>query len=167
MRNPRRTRQIHLAAFFADEGLVKQIIYTSAATRPFSEDDLKQLLEAARARNSANGLTGMLLFHTGSFLQVLEGDDLLVDRVFSSIASDPNHTSINVLEDHPIQSRDFKDWSMGFVDAGGSGSEPAGLLNYVQLQPLLTLDDSTARKYLCFFHLGLRRSSAAGILKNV
>ena len=151
----------------ADKYSVKQIIYTSAATCPVSEDDLKLLLDRARSRNSVYGLSGMLLFHTGSFLQVLEGDDRYVDMIFQSITRDPRHTNINVLENSPITRREFEDWSMAYVDTGRSNSQPTGLLNYFQLQPLLTLNESAARKYLYFFHMGLCRTTPDGELSNV
>ena len=57
---------------------VYQVLYLSAAARLFSDVELRALLADARARNEAAGLTGMLLYEDGHFLQTLE----VVVRIF-------------------------------------------------------------------------------------
>ena len=51
------------------------IAYSSSAAVPFSEGDLLELLTRSRENNTAKGITGLLLFKEGKFLQVLEGDE--------------------------------------------------------------------------------------------
>ena len=61
-----------------------QLVYTSLlATREFPAADLKKLLVRARLRNKEAGVTGMLVFHDGTFLQALEGEKRAVLDVFS------------------------------------------------------------------------------------
>ena len=55
-----------------------QIVYTSTATEDFSTTDLRKLLLGARTRNRALGVSGMLVFHGGTFLQALEGEQRAV-----------------------------------------------------------------------------------------
>ena len=62
-----------------------QLVYLSSASQPFSEDDLVALLTQARQNNTAHGLTGMLLYKDGNFMQVLEGDEAEVRRLFHTI----------------------------------------------------------------------------------
>jgi len=50
-----------------------QLIYVSAATNRFNPAELRELLRLARLKNQQLDVTGMLLYHEGSFLQVLEG----------------------------------------------------------------------------------------------
>ena len=50
-----------------------EYIYASAATQEFSGDDLIELLRLARTNNTQRDITGTLLHHDGSSLQVLEG----------------------------------------------------------------------------------------------
>ena len=52
-----------------------QLIYASAAVKPFTPQELTVLLAKARKKNSSMDISGMLLYHAGSFLQVLEGPD--------------------------------------------------------------------------------------------
>ena len=51
-----------------------QIVYTSTASEDFANADLKKLLLGARTRNKALGVSGMLVFHDGTFLQALEDE---------------------------------------------------------------------------------------------
>lgn len=49
------------------------LVYLSEAVGHFSHLDLAELLAKSRANNSTLGITGMLLFKEGKFLQALEG----------------------------------------------------------------------------------------------
>ena len=46
-----------------------QLSYISRETQSFSAEDLAQLLETARRNNAKTDLTGMLVYHNGTFLQ--------------------------------------------------------------------------------------------------
>ena len=72
------------------------------------------LLAAARIANSKRGVTGMLAYIKGNFLQVIEGDDLVVDSLLDKIKGDPGHKRVFLLARDPITARYFADWSMGF-----------------------------------------------------
>jgi hypothetical protein len=96
-----------------------QLIYTSAAREPFSTDALRQLLVATRGRNAKSGITGLLLYDRGSFIQALEGEASKVDETFERIKRDPRHHRITVLGRRPLDAREFSEWSMGFVDLEG------------------------------------------------
>ena len=136
-----------------------QLIYASAATKPFTPEALKLLLSKARARNVNFGVTGMLLYHTGSFLQVLEGPEPGVERILASIVKDPRHTAARTLSRTTIQFREFEAWSMGFVDTSNTISKPTGHVDYHRALPGLTQSSSKARKFLRFFQDGLYREA--------
>ncbi len=93
---------------------MRSLVYASRALQPFGDDDLLQLLKAARARNDAHGVTGMLVFAAGSFLQLIEGEDEAVEVIWDRIRMDPRHTGLRVLKDGPARERLFAEWSMGF-----------------------------------------------------
>ncbi len=96
---------------------VQQIVWVSAAVRPFSPDDLVRLLSRSRASNEARGVTGMLLYHQGTFLQLMEGPPEEVAFVFEHrILRDSRHTDVTVLLNRIAPERSFPDFSMGFVD---------------------------------------------------
>ena len=92
-----------------------QMAYASAATDPFSPARLQDLLELARKRNTAAGVTGMLLYLRGSFFQVIEGPADLVHGLYETISADQRHHRIRLLLDQQISHRSFADWSMGLA----------------------------------------------------
>ncbi|MGI9486521.1 MAG: BLUF domain-containing protein [Geminicoccaceae bacterium] len=93
---------------------VIQWVYASAASTPFDSSDLEDLLAKARANNEKVNVTGMLLYHDGSFLQVLEGEEDDVEAVVSKIKQDDRHCNVMKLYRGEIDAPNFADWSMGF-----------------------------------------------------
>lgn len=90
------------------------LTYLSSATDLLDERQLADLLGEVRALNERRGLTGMLLYSDGNFIQVLEGPDDAVDEAFRAISADPRHHGLLVTLRDPIEERVFPDWSMGF-----------------------------------------------------
>ncbi len=74
-----------------------ELSYISTATSAMSTQDLLALLQQSRKNNADNGVTGMLLYGNGTFLQVLEGDERAVDALIANIRKDPRHTNIKML----------------------------------------------------------------------
>ena len=92
-----------------------ELVYVSAATQPFTRESLMALVAKVRSLNERNALTGVLLYDQGSFLQVLEGDDVALNETFARIEGDVRHKALQVLSRRPIIERTFDDWSMGLV----------------------------------------------------
>lgn len=90
------------------------LVYVSTASDPMGEKELAELLEQARARNARNGITGMLLFKDERFIQLLEGQEEDVQKIFDSVKRDERHHGVRVLWSRYAQYRDFPDWTMGF-----------------------------------------------------
>lgn len=99
-----------------DQAQTHQLIYASAATTLFSDAELVTLLTKARANNKQTSVSGILVHHEGSFLQVLEGNRDVVETLFARISLDPRHHRVLVLLRQAIASPNFGDWSMGFVE---------------------------------------------------
>ena len=97
-----------------------ELIYVSAETRPFSSEELAELLQVARANNTELGVTGVLLYLEGSFLQVLEGPEDVVMELFDKIGLDRRHGSVVLIRRSEIETRNFGEWSMGFREVSAS-----------------------------------------------
>lgn len=72
------------------------------------------MMQKFRKNNVKNSITGLLLYSKGTFLQLLEGEDLMVNKVMKKIQKDKIHHSIIILVDALAEARMFPDWSMGF-----------------------------------------------------
>ena len=92
------------------------LVYASSAARPFSESDLSDLLATSRENNARAGITGMLLYKDGNFMQVLEGEEGAVRELYEKIGIDPRHRGEITLLRGFAEERQFPDWSMGFRD---------------------------------------------------
>jgi PAS domain S-box-containing protein len=93
-----------------------QLIYISTAIKDMFEIDLLELLIQSRHNNKKSDITGLLLYHNGHFLQVLEGIDFNVKDIFQKIQQDSRHTDVSVVVTQYIDKREFGDWEMGFVN---------------------------------------------------
>jgi hypothetical protein len=89
-------------------------VYSSVATKPFTEPELLELLTRSREANSKLGLSGMLLYKHGDFLQVLEGPEQVVRKMIRKIRLDPRHQSMLKLLEGDYAERQFPYWHMGF-----------------------------------------------------
>jgi hypothetical protein len=116
----------------AEPTTVLQIIYASAATVPFDDDALLKLLETARTNNAKLGITGMLLYHNGSFLQAIEGDADAVDELYDRIVNDPRHGHERMIFYGQEPARSFGDWSMGFSRIDETDDVPEGFSRFIE-----------------------------------
>lgn len=91
-----------------------QLTYASSATKPFSKEELIDLLTNSRRNNSEKGITGMLLYKSGNFLQILEGKADTVESTLRRIESDPRHKGVITILKKAIAQPEFPDWSMAF-----------------------------------------------------
>lgn len=94
---------------------MKRIIYCSRATEPLGPEDLIGLLAESRQNNREREITGMLLYSHASFLQLIDGDDGAIDRLYAKIARDPRHGDLRLLVETEVSVRSYPDWSMGFA----------------------------------------------------
>lgn len=92
------------------------IVYMSYANREFSTQELKELLKVARERNMGLDVSGLLLYHEGRFLQVIEGEQEVLENLMARIEADPRHRRLTRLVDRAVDRRLFAEWSMGFLD---------------------------------------------------
>src|ERR1700688_1435205 len=88
------------------------VVYVSSATPDISEHDAIKFLNEARTANRKHDVSGMMLYIGGYFLQVLEGEPAMVDRVCSTIFRDERKMRVILRE--TIAEREFPEWTMGF-----------------------------------------------------
>ncbi|WP_322409892.1 BLUF domain-containing protein [Microbacterium invictum] len=90
------------------------VVYVSRAKADVGDDTLRDILTESRENNAQSGVTGVLLYREGQFVQVLEGPRDTVESLVRTITDDPRHTDIRVVLDEPIDERQFGEWTMEF-----------------------------------------------------
>ena len=104
-----------------------QLTYVSAACTLFSAEDIRDILHVSRRNNARDAITGILVYKSGSVLQILEGEETVVRRLFAAIAQDKRHHQVNLLFVRPVAARAFSDWTMAFRrPEAGSAETPDG-----------------------------------------
>ena len=98
---------------------MRQLLYVSNTSRHIPGRLLDDILAASRKNNAALGVTGMLLYLDGGFLQVLEGEDAAVSEIYAKIRRDERHWNVKALLDREAP-RSFGTWSMGFASPSAS-----------------------------------------------
>ena len=129
------------------------LTYKSKACFNPSTADLEELVHKARIRNRSVGVTGMLLYENGKFLQTIEGPREGVRQIWSAIREDKRHSDIEVLSEHVVTTRLFSDWDLLLysraedrpLPASSALSEPSDLAEYVPRMARLALDGEDAR----------------------
>ena len=91
-----------------------QATYISTPMRPMSTEDLMQILNSARLNNIQLGVSGMLLFTGSEFIQILEGEEKVIEELLATIKQDPRHRDFRIIEKKKITAREYADWTMGF-----------------------------------------------------
>lgn len=93
-----------------------RLIYFSAATAGMSYGSLVEIMDHAQSRNVERGITGILCYGSGQFLQALEGDREAVNTLYHQIAADARHVDCQLMQVTEIESRAFPEWTMKVVN---------------------------------------------------
>ena len=115
---------------------LKFLVYVSSAVPLFSNEELVELLGLSRINNAGLGVTGVLLYHHGNFIQAMEGPGANIDKLYEKIRSDPRHKQVTTLLQGPLQKRQFKTFTMGFDNSADlSAEDRAAYSNFLHEPP--------------------------------
>ncbi|MFT3664062.1 BLUF domain-containing protein [Piscinibacter sp.] len=114
--------------------MLVRLMYASRAAESVGQDELPAILRQAKARNAAAGITGVLCFSGGIFVQVLEGGRMPVNALYGRIVADARHREVALLSYEEVGERRFAGWSMGQVNL--ARLNPALLLKYSETAAL-------------------------------
>ena len=96
--------------------MLVRLLYASRAVEPQNTEATDAILAQSRSHNPACGITGILCYGGGIFLQALEGGRLAVNELYSHILKDTRHKDVVLLSYEEISERNFGSWSMGMVN---------------------------------------------------
>ncbi|MCS6959595.1 MAG: BLUF domain-containing protein [Pseudanabaenaceae cyanobacterium SKYGB_i_bin29] len=92
-----------------------RLIYLSYARTGIGYSDLRDIMDKSEVNNAQAGITGMLCYGNGVFLQILEGNRKMVNQTYHRIVKDNRHHSPEIIDFRAIQCRSFPEWSMKLV----------------------------------------------------
>jgi len=74
--------------------MLVRLLYVSRARPEHTAQDIEDILRAARHHNLHNGITGILCYGGGIYLQAIEGGRGAVNRLYRHIVEDPRHHDV-------------------------------------------------------------------------
>lgn len=114
--------------------MLVRLMYASRAVPAVDQEELIAILKKSKANNPKAGVTGVLCFSEGVFMQVLEGGRDAVNKLYNRIVADARHSDVMLLSYEEIAERRFAGWSMGQVNM--ARLNPALLLKYSECAKL-------------------------------
>ena len=95
--------------------MLVRLLYASRAVNPATAS-IEEILAQSRQGNPGQGITGILCYGGGIFLQAIEGGRNAVNALYSHIQRDPRHNDVVLLLYEEIRERRFSGWTMGQVN---------------------------------------------------
>jgi len=95
--------------------MLVRLLYASRAVDP-QPSVIESILAQSRQFNPSTGITGILVYGGGIFLQAIEGGREAVSDLYGHIQKDERHKQVVLLHYEEISERRFGGWTMGQVD---------------------------------------------------
>ena len=95
--------------------MLVRLLYASRAVDT-SPGAIEAILAQSRQYNPTCGITGILCYGGGIFLQAIEGGRMAVSELYGHIQKDPRHKEVALLHFEEISERRFGGWTMGPVN---------------------------------------------------
>jgi Sensors of blue-light using FAD len=95
--------------------MLVRLVYASRAADPAAAAT-EAILAESRSHNPGCGITGVLCYGGGIFLQALEGGRTQVSELYGHIQKDVRHKDVVLLDYEEITERRFGGWTMGLVN---------------------------------------------------
>ena len=95
--------------------MLVRLLYASRAVDN-SAAAIENILSQSRLHNPECGITGILCYGGGIFLQAIEGGRMAVSELYGHIQHDARHKDVVLLHYEEIQERRFGGWTMGQVN---------------------------------------------------
>ena len=92
-----------------------RLVCVSTTERLLSQDALLDILRTNAQNHEHDQITGLLVYHNGDFMQVLEGPEDLVGEVMARATAASEKGDVNVLLREEIEERYFDRWTMSFA----------------------------------------------------
>ena len=116
----------------------------SEARSPLTAVVLTDILQESDRNNQRDNISGVLMYHSGLFFQILEGETRVVEQCYARICKDSRHSGVAETMDETVDVRSFPDWLMGYVGPDEIGEHTGGAL--LSLDGLKAVELSVAEK---------------------
>ena len=133
----------------AGDDRLARLLYVSDLAPGTRAGEVSRIVASSRRRNTADGLTGLLIFDGDRFCQYVEGTPTALEALRGRLDADVRHMRMETLIDGAFAGpRRFSDWRLGYVqvvdtddlDALRGLQGEAAMAAFERLLPLLDVD---------------------------
>jgi hypothetical protein len=135
---------------------IYRVLYTSQCSPEVNEEEVFKIIKHAQEKNTAQGITGMMLYVDDNFIQVLEGEKEQVKALYQKISMDQRHFAIKTVLEGFIPKRLFENWTMGLKILTKMDLEELKMLNndpQFDLKKLLTNQQDITLEIMKHFYV--------------
>lgn len=94
--------------------MIYELTYESVARKDLLAADIDEILETSRLRNGQMGITGCLVYYNRRFIQILEGDQQVLQELYQKIEKDNRHRQVRIIAENRLVKRTFPEWGMAY-----------------------------------------------------
>ena len=76
------------------------------------DSDLLDICAKSKKKNPSRGVTGVLFYQNGNFMQLIEGERDELEDLMAIVGKDARHMNVTRLIDEVIEERGFAEWNM-------------------------------------------------------
>jgi hypothetical protein len=103
-----------------DSHMIRRIGYISQARiKPSTvvPEGLSHIIIHGRRFNQLNGITGLLSYDKGVYIQFIEGEESVLGALHERINRDPRHSDVVTFVDERVRERAFSSWALKLSDS--------------------------------------------------
>ena len=93
---------------------IHTVCYVSTAISTITNDNVNEIFDGIVEKNLGLGITGVLLFSHGNFMQVMEGPPQYLLPLYETIKRDERHHHIIEILNQSTSERMFENYQTGF-----------------------------------------------------
>ncbi len=98
-----------------------QLLYASTlGSSMLTSEEIEKILHKSRSNNPRWNITGILLYRSQIFIQLLEGDEQHVNSLYDKIKQDKRHSNVTEIARIHGGQRLFSGWDMAFKELDDS-----------------------------------------------
>jgi|SRR3954463_9471322 len=90
------------------------MVYISSAILGLNDRQIASIVRTSQINNEQLGITGILLYNNGNFMQLIEGEEEKVEGLYEKVRGDRRHTGVTLLLKEAITHKNFDNWVMGY-----------------------------------------------------
>jgi len=130
---------------------MKALCYISGFADNLKKTDIDQLIEFVNTKNKLKNIKGILLIRNKYFFQILEGENKVIDTLFTKIKKDKRHKGLIKVLDKEIDGCIFDAYNSGEFETIDKYSDIKKLLTYfnwiknaeyIEAEALITLTNN-------------------------